>query len=302
MASNRRQFVAACSAALAWPALGKHHAPGPADDLIRRPIPSSGETIPAVGLGTSRTFDVSPSGDIEAQRAVFDRFVELGGTVVDTSPMYGQAEALVGHLARESSQIDKLFYATKVWTDGGSAGREQMAESGRLMHTPVIDLMQVHNLRDLETHLRSVRELREAGTVRYVGVTHYRVDMFEALERVMTDEPLDFVQLNYSIATRDAEERLLPLAQEKGIAIMVNRAYEAGRLFGQVKGRPLPEMAADLGVTSWGQYFLKYVLGHPAVTVVIPATAKVRHLEDNMAAGRGPLPDDSQRQAMVAAL
>lgn len=271
-----------------------------ANSPITKPIPSSGEQIPVIGLGTSRTLDIDPNGPDFAQlKQVMQVFCGRGGTVVDTSPMYGRAENVSGRLASALAETDNLFWATKVWTDGRASGIEQMQRSADLMGTDVIDLMQVHNLRDLDTHLASVRELRDAGKVRYVGITHYTASAHDALEKVMQAEPLDFVQLNYSIAERQAENRLLPLAQEKGIAIMVNRPFARARLFSAVQGKEVPAWAQELGMSSWAQVFLKFVVSHPAVTVAIPATSKPHHMEDNMAGGQGELLTEKQRERVA---
>jgi diketogulonate reductase-like aldo/keto reductase len=275
--------------------------PGPA--TILRAIPSSGETIPAVGLGTYRAFDVGASGpQREPLREVMRRFVEAGGRVVDSSPMYGASETVVGDLAADLGVGGSLFVATKVWTSGRDAGLEQMEQSMRRLRVTRLDLMQVHNLLDWRTHLKTMRPWKEAGRVRYVGVTHYTASAYGELERIMRDERLDFVQLNYSLAERDAERRLLPLARERGIAVLVNRPYAEGALFRPVRGRPLPPWAAEIGCRSWGQFFLKWVLGHPAVTSVIPATSQPDHLDDNMQAGLGQLPEAGMRQRMATYL
>lgn len=271
--------------------------------MVVRAIPSSGETLSAVGLGTYRAFDVGTSGaEREPLREVLRRFVAAGGRVVDSSPMYGAAETVVGDLAAELGLRGSLFVATKVWTSGREAGIHQMEQSMRRLRVTRLDLMQVHNLVDWRTHLGTLRGWKEAGRVRYVGLTHYTASAYGELERVMRDERLDFVQLNYSLAERDAERRLLPLARERGIAVLVNRPYAEGALFRRVRGRPLPSWAADIGCGSWGQYFLKWILAHPAVTSVIPATSQPQHLDDNMQAGLGTLPDAATRERMAAYL
>lgn len=274
-----------------------------APSLLQRPIPSSGETIPAVGLGTWRTFDVGASpAEREPVREVLRRFVTLGGRVIDSSPMYGAAETVVGDLAADLGIHDALFLATKVWTTGREAGVAQMERSLQRFRTRRLDLMQVHNLVDWQTHLRTLREWKQAGRIRYLGVTHYTASAYGELERVMRSEPLDFVQLNYSLDEREAERRLLPLARDRGIAVLVNRPFAAGGLFGRVRGQPLPPWAADFDCESWAQFFLKWVLAHSAVTCVIPATSRPEHLADNMRAGQGALPDAATRERMVAFL
>jgi len=270
------------------------------DELILRAIPRSGERIPAVGLGSSGTFEVGASAAERAPvRAVLGHYVELGGRVLDTSPMYGTAETVIGDVADQLGITTKLWLATKVWTRGREAGIEQMEQSFKRLRTSHIDLIQVHNLIDTQTHLDTLRRWKEQGRIRYIGVTHYRVDAYAELARVIRDETLDCVQFNYSIATREAEHMLLPLAAERRTAVLINRAFEDGRLFAQVRGKPLPEWAAEFDCTSWGQYFLKYVISHPAVSCVIPATGKLKHLVDNMGAGRGRLPDAAMRARMV---
>lgn len=290
------KLLAALGLSSAWPinALGK------TTQQLTRPIPSSGEKIPALGLGTSRTFDVGPDEfEREPLLHVLREFVNQGGRLVDSSPMYGHAETVIGDLAQTLAVQDKLFYATKVWTTGKRDGIAQMEQSMRRMKTKVIDLMQVHNLVDTETHLTTLTDWKEQGRVRYIGITHYLTRYFDDLENVMRKHPLDFVQLPYSIVTREAEQRLLPLAQEKGIAILVNRPYEKAELFRKVKGQALPAWAGEFDCHSWGQFFLKFILSHPTVTCVIPATSKLKHLLDNMGAGLGRLPDAETRKKMV---
>jgi len=265
-------------------------------------IPSSGETVPFVGLGTWQTFDVADAAARGPIRNVLRRFVELGGRVVDSSPMYGAAEAAVGDLAAELGVRDTLFVATKVWTSGRAAGIAQMERSLQRLRGKRLDLMQVHNLVDASTHLRTLREWKAAGRVRYVGVTHYTASAYDELERVMRSEPLDFVQLNYSLAEREAEARLLPLARDRRIAVLVNRPFAEGALFSRVRGRAVPAWAADFDCQSWAQLFLKWILAHPAVTCVIPATSRPEHLEDNMKAGVGRLPDAAARERIAALL
>jgi len=231
---------------------------------------------------------------------VLRRFVELGGRVVDSSPMYGAAEAAVGDLATELGVREKLWVATKVWTTGRAAGIAQMERSLRLLRGKRLDLLQVHNLVDWQTHLSTLREWKDAGRIRYLGVTHYSAAGHEALERVMRAEALDFVQLNYSLTEREAEQRLLPLARDRGIAILVNRPLAHGGLLSRVRGRRLPAWAAEVDCASWAQLFLKWILAHPAVTCVIPATSRLPHLEDNMQAGVGRLPAAATRERIAA--
>ena len=276
-----------------------------------RPIPRTGETIPMVGLGTWQRFDVGASPAERAPLAeVLDAYLAAGGRVIDSSPMYGRAEGVVGDLladrpggaAAEPPPSPSPFLATKVWTRGRAEGEAQMGHSMRLMRTQTMDLMQVHNLVDWRTHLETLREWKKLGLVRYIGVTHYQLGAFGDLERIATKESIDFIQLPYSIVTRDAEARLLPAAAASGVAVLVMRPFEEGALFARVRGKSLPPWAADFDCASWGQFFLKFILGHPAVTCPIPATASAKHLADNLAAGRGRLPDVATRKKMIAYL
>ena len=267
--------------------------------LITRKIPSTGEAIPVIGLGTSGPFEVGRSNAERAPlREVLNAFFAAGAKLIDTSPMYSSAEAVLGDLLTPSMH-ERVFLATKVWTRGEREGEEQMKHSAQVMKHPRLDLIQVHNLLDVDTHLKTLRKMKDQGLVRYIGITHYTVGSHADLARIIEREKIDFVQLNYSAATRNAEQRLLPLAADRGVAVLVNRAFEDGRLFNAVEGRPVPPWAADIDCTSWGQIFLKYVISHPAVTCVIPATGKVKHLQDNLAAGRGRLPDAKQRELIA---
>lgn len=270
--------------------------------LISRRIPSSGEEIPALGLGTSGPFEVGTSDSARAPlKAVLEAFFAGGGKLVDTSPMYSTAEGVLGELMTPAMR-ERAFIATKVWTHGQREGVQQMTKSGELMKRPKLDLIQVHNLQDLDTQLKTLRAWKAEGRVRYIGITHYTVGSQSDLAKVIEREKLDFVQLNYSATTRDAEKRLLPLAADKGVAVLVNRPYEDGSMFNAVRGKPVPSWAADIDATSWGQIFLKYVLAHPAVTAAIPATGKVHHLEDNLAGARGRLPDAKIKAEIVRVL
>ena len=272
----------------------------PTSAPLMRPIPSTGETIPALGLGTWQTFDVSGE-KVASVQPVIDRFFALGGRVIDSSPMYGNAEAAVGELLRARKDVGvKPFLATKVWTSGKDEGTSQMRRSAQRFGVKQIDLMQVHNLLDWKTHLPILREWKQAGSFRYIGVTHYQHSAFDELERIIRREKIDTVQLPYSVVDREAERRLLPAARDAGVAVLVMSPFESGALLRQVKSRPLPVWAADIDCTSWAQLFLKFLLGHPAVTCPLPATSKVRHIEDNMAAVRGRLPDAAQRERIAA--
>lgn len=291
------KILAAAGLALAGGGLGAAPVPAAGGTLKRR-IPSTGEQIAVVGLGTYMSFDVADP-EKPALEPVLARFVELGGQMVDSSPMYGRAESVVGDLAAKLGVRERLFLATKVWTGGREDGIRQMETSLARLRTDRLELMQVHNLLDWQAHLPTLREWKRAGRIRYLGVTHYHEGAYRDLEAVLRAEKPDFVQLNYSMAEREAETRMLPLAQELGIAVIVNRPFAKASLFSRVRGKPLPEWAADFDCASWAQFFLKFILAQPAVTCVIPATGKLQHLEDNMAAGRGRLPDAKQRARMA---
>jgi aryl-alcohol dehydrogenase-like predicted oxidoreductase len=271
-----------------------------ATSLLRRPIPRTGELLPLIGLGTWQTFDV---GADESERAplleVMREFVRVGGSVVDSSPMYGRSESVVGQLAAKLALHPKLFLATKVWTSGRDAGVRQMEQSFQRLRTQRMDLMQIHNLLDWRTQLVTLRRWKEQGKIRYIGVTHYTESAYDELARVLLAEDLDFVQLNYSIAEREAEHRLLPLAAERRLAVLVNRPFAQAGLFSKVRGQSLPGWATELGCSSWAQFFLKFVISHPAVTCAIPGTSKAEHLVDNMQAGIAPLPDSGMRERMA---
>jgi diketogulonate reductase-like aldo/keto reductase len=268
---------------------------------ISRRIPSSGEEIPVIGLGTSRTFEVGVTAAERAPlAAVLEAFFAGGARLIDTSPMYSSAERVLGELLTREMHA-RAFLATKVWTRGARAGIEQMTHSEQLLRAKPLDLIQVHNLLDLDTHLKTLYAWKAAGRVRYVGITHYTVSAHADLARVIEHQQLDFVQFNYSPVTRDAEKRLLPLAAERGVAVLVNRPFEDGKLFSAVRGKALPAWAADVDATSWGQLALKFIVSHPTVTCIIPATGKLTHLADNLGGGRGRLPDARQRELIAQA-
>jgi len=306
-----RRKIAAAALALAGCARAPAEAQEPPKEpnrmdtmpLITRKIPSSGEALPIVGLGTWQAFDIAPGGEDWAQaREALKAFAARGGKVVDSSPMYGRAEAAIGALSAELSVRPKLFLASKVWTQGRAAGERQIADSHRLMQAPTLDLMQVHNLLDLETHLATLRAAKEAGRVRYIGVTHYTEGAYDALEAAMRRHPLDVIQINASVAERESEDRILPLAAERGMAVLINRPFAGGDLFSRVRRLPLPPWAADIGAASWAQALLKYVLSNPAVTCAIPGTRNPRHVLDNLGAATGVLPDAAQRRRIVEAV
>ena len=268
--------------------------------MLTRPIPQSNEPLPVVGLGTWQTFDVGAErAALDQRKEVLQVLFDAGGSVINSSPMYGRAEAVVGTLLAEMKARDQAFLATKVWTSGEAAGIAQMKASAAKLQAPAIDLMQIHNLVDWRTHLRTLRAWKEQKKFRYIGITHYTDPALDELAAVIGAERIDFVQFGYSIASRAAEARLLPLCAERGVAVIVNQPFDSGSLFGQVRGKALPEWAAELDCASWSQFFLKYILGHPAVTCVIPGTARPEHMRDNVAAGLGRLPDAGERKRMA---
>lgn len=267
--------------------------------MVTRSIPSSGEKLPVIGLGTWSVFDVDLTASNRTQLAeVLSLLVKRGGRVVDSSPMYGRAEGVVGELAAQLHLLDSLFIATKVWTVGKTAGIAMMERS--MARLRKIDLMQVHNLVDVENQMASLHEWKTEGQIRYTGITHSQARGFYEVERVMRNWKPDFVQINYSVMEPQAAQRILPLAQELRMAVIINRPFGGGGLFGRVAGKPLPPWAAEIDCRSWAQLFLKWIVAHPAVTCVIPATNNPKHMEDNMAAGLGRLPDAKMRQRMIA--
>lgn len=272
--------------------------------IATRPIPATGETLPVIGMGTSGSLDVGGSPEERAPlHEVLRLFVASGATLIDTAPTYGRSEPVLGELMAAAGNRDRIFLATKLsGVTGRDEGLAQFAGSLRDLKTDKVELLQVHNLRDTDTQFAVIQSLKEQGKVRYSGLTHFQEGAQADLAAAMRRLKPDFVQINYSPVTRGAEREVLPLAQEMGIAVIINRAFEDGRLFGQVKDKPLPGWAADVGADSWGQLFLKFVLSHPAVTVVIPATSKPKHQVDNLKAGVSPFLDATQRDALVAAL
>lgn len=296
---TRRSFLKGIAAAAASSVL-----PGTlvAQDrkAILKAIPSTGEKLPVIGMGTSRTFDTGGDPEqLEALQEVLQLFFDHGGSLIDSSPMYGNAEQVVGDLLEPVNGHDRLFAATKVWTYGRESGIEQMNQSMQRMGVETMDLMQIHNLRDWEVHLPTLREWKEEGKIRYIGITTSSLRQFDTLADIMEKEPLDFVQFNYNIETRAAEERLLPIAQAKGIATLINRPYKRGGLFKRVRGKELPAWIQKFDIHSWGQFFLKFLVSHPGVTCPIPATTRPHHMIDNMGAGFGALPDTATRQRMI---
>jgi diketogulonate reductase-like aldo/keto reductase len=301
---SRRTFLGSLAAALAtaWlvpPGLLAGDKAAIGQTALRKTIPATGETLPVIGLGTSRTFDISRDADLSGLAEVLRTFFAKGGELVDSSPMYGEAERVIGELLNRVGNRDKLFAATKVWTDGEQAGIRQMEDSLQKWGISRFDLMQIHNLRDWRTHLKTLRGWKTEGKIRYIGITTSHGRNHRELAEILRNESLDFVQFSYNIEDRTAEERLLPLAADRGVAVLVNRPFQRGELFRKVKGQTLPDWAAEFDCASWGQFFLKFIVSHPVVTCVIPATSKVHHLQDNMAAGVGRLPDTAMRKRML---
>jgi diketogulonate reductase-like aldo/keto reductase len=287
--------AAALSAAIAAPMRAQ------AAQIATRRIPSSGEEIPAIGLGTWITFNVGDDQVLQEEcTEVMAAFFEGGGGVIDSSPMYGSSQPVIGRGLAKLGTPSRLFSAEKVWTSSGDSGPEQIEQSRRFWGVPRFDLLQVHNLLAWEEHLKTLQGMKAAGTVRYVGITTSEGRRHDLFEEVMESEPLDFIQVTYNIVDREVEERILPLAQERGMAVMINRPFQQGALIDELEGEPLPEWAAEIGAASWAQFILKFIISHPAVTVVIPATSRVDHVRENLAAAQGPLPDEAMRRRMAA--
>lgn len=268
--------------------------------LIRKKIPSSGELLPVIGMGTSRTFDALYDDDLlKKLQLVMQSFFDKQGALIDSSPMYNTSEEVTGLLLKEIQNRKNLFSATKVWTYGKQSGIEQMETSRKLWDIKRFDLMQIHNLRDWKVHYPTLQAMKKEGKIRYIGITTSHGRFHSELEEVLKSHHFDFLQLSYNIDNRDVERRLLPIAQDRGIAVIANRPFQRGDLFRQVRGKKLPDWASETGISSWGQYFLKFVVSHPAITCAIPATSKVKHMLDNMGAQFGNLPDEAQRQEMI---
>lgn len=306
---SRAEFLRLAAAAavtfgVGMPALGNAaSAPMPSDKdkrMHKRPIPSTDELLPVIGCGTWQTFDVGTASDERAPLAeVLRTLFEAGGSVIDSSPMYGRSEEVVGDLLTQQKAHDKAFVATKVWTQGRDAGISQMRRSMQLLQDERIELMQIHNLLDWRSHLPTLRAWKKEGRIKYLGLTHYTASAYDELESVMRSEKLDFIQINYSMDDRQAERTLLPLAADRGIAVLVNRPFGGGTLLRSLSGTPLPPWAGEIGCESWAQILLKYVLGHPAITCAIPGTSRPKHMADNSRAGMGVIPDDAMRKRMI---
>jgi diketogulonate reductase-like aldo/keto reductase len=293
---NRRDVLNATIALALAPRLSFSES----EKMLTRPIPGTDESIPMIGLGTWEVFDVTASREaIATRKEIVDQLLAAGGSVIDSSPMYNRSEKIVGDVVKASGNRGNLFLATKVWTTGKPRGEEQMQKSIDLMQAGVIDLMQVHNLRDVDVHRATIRDWQQQGRIRYNGITHYTASAHRSMEIAMRQYEPQFIQINYSLGEREADQRLLPLAQELGIAVLINRPFMEGGLFSAVRGRALPDWATGFA-QSWAQFFLKFIVSHPAVTCVIPGTSKSHHMADNLGAGFGTLPDASTRQKMSA--
>ena len=301
MTISRRQFIATSAASLLIGSSNLSAQGSRTANMLTKQIPSSGEQLPVIGLGTLQAFDVA--GTPEERTAlgeVLTLLADHGGTLVDSSPRYGRAEAVVGDLCAELNLTNELFFATKVFSEGEQAGIDEMEASFERLRSPVVDLMQVHSMRDWEVHLPSIRKLREEERVRYIGITIHRDSGHDLMMKLMREENVDFVQVNYNLVERAAAEELLPLAQELGVAVMINVPFAKAELFKKTSGVALPEWAAEFDCDSWAQFFLKYVISHPAVTCVIPRTGNPHHMADNLKAGFGELPDQATRLKMEA--
>ena len=307
LSASRRRALKALSAsvsaclAMPLPTQAQSHSNiKPTLPMLTRKIPKGNDALPVVGIGTYQTFDVGPkAAELAELKQVLLEFTAGGGTVIDSSPMYGEAERTVGDLTHALGNRDQYFFATKVWTSGQQAGVRQMEQSFKLMRTARMDLMQIHNLLDLQAHTRTLRDWKASGKIRYLGITHYHEGAHAELETLIKSNTYDTVQFNYSLVEPEAEQRLLPACLDAGVAVIVNRPFAQANLFGRVRGKPLPPWCADFDCSSWAQFFLKYLLGHPAVTCVIPGTRRVDHLRDNLTAGSGRMPDTAQRKRMA---
>lgn len=291
---NRRDFIEAAAAWSALPFVGTEQT------LATKAVPSTRERIPVIGMGTWQTFDIGRGSEERARlRTVLQTFFDRGGRLIDSSPMYGRSEGVVGDLLPQVRPQPPLIAASKVWIYGKRLGVVQIEDSRKEWRIPKFDLLQVHNLLDWEAHLETLGEMKANGRLRYIGVTTSHGRRHDELEQIMTREKLDFVQFTYNFADRSVEQRLLPLARERGIAVIINRPLDGGDLFNRVRGKPLPPLAREIGVNNWAQYFLKFVVSHPAVTVAIPATSQPAHMAENMGAAAGVMPDARMRQRMI---
>ena len=290
MDPRRRALLALLAAGALKPSLAQ-------DGIMAKRIRSTGEPLPIIGVGTWQTFDVG--NDTSARAPLREVLKLLNGNLIDSSPMYGSSETVAGDLTAELGIRDKLFVATKVWTNGREAGIAQMETSFRHLRVERMDLMQVHNLADVGTHTKTLLDWKDKKRIRYIGITHYTASAYGEVERAMKTRQYDFLQINYSLSERESEKRLLEIAKDLRMAVIANRPFAEGALFRRVKGKPLPPWAAELGIASWAQYFLKWIVSHPAITCAIPGTGNPKHMKDNLGAGHGPLPDENARLRMA---
>ena len=273
------------------------------NNMARRIIPSTGELLPVIGLGTSRVFDTDLNErSLNPRKEIVKALLDHGGSLIDTSPMYGKAEEVTGKIAQDLKVNDRLFLATKVWIEGQTAGEIQMKESSMKLNKAVIDLMQIHNLLDWKTHIKTLYEWKEQGKINYIGISHFRSNAFSQIEKIITKERIDFAQFNYSLEEREAEKRLLPLCREKGVATLINRPFMRGKLFKAVARKKLPSWTYEYNVNTWSQFFLKFILANQAVTTIIPATSNPAHMIDNLIGGIGPIPKVGLQKKMVGVI
>ena len=269
------------------------------ESMLKRVIPSSGEELPVIGLGTSRVFDIEPSkNELNVREKILDIFYENGGRLIDTSPMYGMSEEIIGITAKKYIEKNRFFLATKVWTEGRDNGMRQIEESFQKMRTDKISLIQVHNLLDWKTQIKTLRSLKDEGRINYIGITHYKSNAFDEMIKIMKAEKVDFAQFNYSMGEREAEQKILPFCKDNGIATLINRPFMRGRLFREAQEKKLPSWVTDYDIDSWGQFFLKYIISHDAVTNIIPATSKPKNMLDNARAGMGRMLDEKAKKRM----
>ncbi len=269
------------------------------ESMLKRVIPSSGEEMPVIGLGTSRVFDIERSkNELNVREKILDIFYENGGRLIDTSPMYGMSEEIIGITAKKYIEKNRFFLATKVWTEGRDNGMRQIEESFQKMRTDKISLIQVHNLLDWKTQIKTLRSLKDKGRIDYIGITHYKSNAFDEMIKIMKAEKVDFAQFNYSMGEREAEQKILPFCKDNGIATLINRPFMRGRLFREAQEKKLPSWVTDYDIDSWGQFFLKYIISHDAVTNIIPATSKPKNMLDNARAGMGRMLDEKAKKRM----
>ena len=294
---SRRDFIALSSLSL-LPSLSTASIMN--QSMLKRVIPSSGEEMPVIGLGTSRVFDIEPTkNELNIRKEILDIFYKNGGRLIDTSPMYGMSEEIIGITAKKYIEKNRFFLATKVWTEGRENGMRQIEESFQKMRTNKISLIQVHNLLDWKTQIKTLRSLKDEGRIDYIGITHYKSNAFNEMIKIMKTEKIDFAQFNYSLGEREAEKNILPFCKDNGIATLINRPFMRGRLFREAQEKKLPSWVSDYDIDSWGQLFLKYIISHDAVTNIIPATSKSKNMLDNTRAGMGKMLDAGAKRRML---